>query len=212
MGTTNDLKSAQKIRDENLKMHDRDSTIYDFRHSYMRDREFQARFQKDVDFVGEVLCDRRKIRVLDCGAGTGNLSLKFIAKGWDVTAVDISSRMLTVLKSKCENAIESLTVVHSDIDKFLDSQSGVFDVVAFGATLHHLPDYLTSLKLASQVLNAGGVLYVTGEPNSTVQVSRSECLLNRLDEVINVIRKSLCDTSHLSRVLLKIIGSSKDDI
>src|ERR1700730_6621130 len=39
---------------------------------------------------------------LDCGGGTGNLSLKLLERGWSVSVVDVSSDMLAVLSQKCQ--------------------------------------------------------------------------------------------------------------
>src|SRR2546430_9045237 len=36
----------------------------------------------------------------DCGGGTGNLALKMLARGWNVTVVDVSDDMLDVLGEK----------------------------------------------------------------------------------------------------------------
>jgi ubiquinone/menaquinone biosynthesis C-methylase UbiE len=202
---------AEKVRQENILMHDRDSRIYDIRHPYMRDKAFQASFQEDLDLMGSVLGRLDEVRVLDCGAGTGNLTLKFLDFGWRVTALDISAGMLEVLLAKLLDGGDRLEIVEADAEVYLRDHKDTFDVVAFGATLHHLPDYIMALDYACKALKPGGILYVTGEPASVEQISSWEYRLLRLDEYLNVFYKVARHPRHILTVLGKVMCLARPD-
>jgi len=206
-----DSELAKKVRQENIKMHDRDSQIYDMRHPYMRDKKFQESFKSDLALMASSLELVKSVRVLDCGAGTGNLTLKFLDFGWRVTALDISGGMLEALRAKVTDGGDRLETVEADAEDYLRRQEGAFDVVAFGATLHHLPDYITVLKLACKALKPGGLLYVTGEPTLTTQVSFWEYRLLRLDEYFNVLYKMVSHPQHVLTVLGKVVALSRPE-
>jgi len=202
---------AEEVRQENIRMHDRDSRIYDTRHPYMRDKAFQASSKADLSLIISSLAPLESVKALDCGAGTGNLTLKFLDFGWRVTALDISSGMLEILRTKLTVGGDCLETIEADAEEYLRGHECAFDVVAFGATLHHLPDYLTALELACKALKPGGILYVTGEPGLVEQISPWEYRLLRLDEYFNVFYKALCNPKHVLIVLRKILGAASID-
>lgn len=206
-----DDEMAEKVRQENIMMHNRDSRVYDIRHPYMRDKAFQKSFMADLALMDSSLKLVEPARVLDCGAGTGNLTLRFLDFGWRVTALDISDGMLEVLRTKAPNNGDCLETVEADAVEYLRSQESIFDVVAFGATLHHLPDYITALELACKALKPGGLLYVTGEPALVDQVSPMEHRLLRLDEYFNVFYKMVSRPQHVLTVLGKMFGLSRPE-
>lgn len=200
---------AEKVRRENVRMHDRDSRIYDMRHAYMRDRAFQEGLRKDFALLKSRLGRHELATVLDCGAGTGNLSLKFLDCGWRVTALDISPGMLEVLRAKVRDSHARIETVEADVETYLRGRENAFDLVAFGATLHHLPDYLAALELACKALRPGGLLYVTGEPTLADQISPGERRLLRLDEYCNVFYKMAHHPRHIQAVLRKLLGLAR---
>ncbi len=206
-----DSELAAKVRQENIRMHNRDSRVYDMRHPYMRDKAFQESFQADLALMDSSLAHLEQVRVLDCGAGTGNLTLKFLDFGWRVTALDISGGMLEVLRAKVSNGGDRLETIEADAEEYLLRQESSFDVVAFGATLHHLPDYVAVLELACKALKPGGLLYITGEPALVEQVGPGEFRLLRLDEYLNVCYKMARRPQHILTVLGKLLNLSRRD-
>lgn len=63
----------------------------------------EAPYDQWVSFIIEAMTDNgisEKARVLDVGCGTGNISIPISKKGYDVTAVDLSSDMLMVAQQK----------------------------------------------------------------------------------------------------------------
>lgn len=82
-------------------------------------------------------------RVLDCGAGTGFLSLIAARLGHEVTALDLAPAMLEHLGRRA--AAEGLTV-ETAVGPATDPPSGRFDVVMERHLLWTLPDPATALS------------------------------------------------------------------
>src|SRR4051794_5818271 len=67
---------------------------YDHYECCASDAFFQNVIEQDLEAIGEKLGHRREpIRCLDCGGGTGNVTLKMLRRNWQVTVVDVSSDM-----------------------------------------------------------------------------------------------------------------------
>ncbi|HWG41261.1 MAG TPA: methyltransferase domain-containing protein [Gemmataceae bacterium] len=111
--------SHEEILKANEVYHDVEAGAYDATMPYIRNSFAQAIFNADIATIMGLLKHAQKpLSVLDCGAGTGNLTLlKFLALGCAVTAVDISRGMLERLRGKVSKADESrLQIVHGDVD------------------------------------------------------------------------------------------------
>ena len=101
---------------------------------------------------------------LDCGGGTGNLAMKMLARGYNVTVVDVSAEMLAVLKEKARAGGHSPRLVHSSIERFLGETRETFDLVAFSSVLHHLYSYASIVQLATAAVSPGGIFYSNFDP------------------------------------------------
>src|ERR1700676_1172787 len=96
---------------------------------------------------------------LDCGGGTGNLSLKLLERGWSVSVVDVSSDMLAVLSKKYQARQLSPLIVNQALEMYLAETSELHDLVCFGSVLHHLHSYLEVVNLAAARVRPGGFFY-----------------------------------------------------
>jgi len=108
---------------------------------------------------------RCKTRVaLDFGCGTGNLTSKLLDLGWKVVAADISDSMLAILRQKLPEACSSGRLQILKIaNKDLGFPDGHFGMVVTYSVLHHLFDYMHTIKELCRVLDKGGVLYLDHE-------------------------------------------------
>ena len=158
---------ADRIRNSNVEVHERESSIYNAVHPEIFGRFEQRRMIRDLDFIASHLPAATTIRALDIGCGTGNLTLRFLQRGFKVTAVDISPSMINVLKSHVRpELLPNIELVVADAESALSNpvMAGPWDVISFSAVLHHLPDYETVLAQALRYLRPGGLLYVCHEP------------------------------------------------
>jgi len=97
-------------------------------------------------------------RVLDAGAGTGDLARLAVEAGARVTAVDVSLEMMTVARLKLGIAA-TFRCVGGDI-AHLPLRSGSFDVVLTAFTLRHPTRLDETLRELRRVLIPGGRLVI----------------------------------------------------
>lgn len=184
-----DKDLSKRIKDENIKVHNIEAITYDALHSEIFNKYEQKKNEDDIKFIIEQISTKNP-SALDIGCGTGNLSLMLLRYGFSVTGVDISKEMLNVLRSKTTN--ESIRLIESDIDNFLRKQMQKYDVICFSSVLHHLPDYLETLKNATNLLKDDSIIWIVHEP---LPKNKEKTTIFRLLAVIDWI---------LSRILLRL--------
>jgi ubiquinone/menaquinone biosynthesis C-methylase UbiE len=128
---------------------------------------------------------------LDCGGGTGNLALKVLARGWNVTVVDVSAEMLAILKEKARVRGHSPRLVHSSIERFLQETRDTYDLVAFSSVLHHLYSYTSIVQLAAAVVRREGIFYSNYDP----VVPQSPFWTRAFDTLDIAVAKAIFDPS-----------------
>jgi SAM-dependent methyltransferase len=75
-------------------------------------------------------------RLLDVACGTGKSFLEFLARGYDVTACDVSAGMVAIARAKAAGAARCEVADMRELPVF-----GAFDLVTcLGDALNHLPD------------------------------------------------------------------------
>jgi len=125
----------------------------------------QQILDKDLDTIHSWFTSLgRTPHCLDCGGGTGNLALKLLARGCDVTVVDVSAEMLAVLKEKARAGGHSPRLVHSSIERFLEERRETYDFVAFSSVLHHLYSYASIVQQAAAAVCPEGIFYSNYDP------------------------------------------------
>lgn len=155
--------SARAIA-RNIAAYDRVALGYDANHLEIFNDIEQSRL---AAAVSEVLASAghhrdRPVRVLDVGAGTGNLTAHFLEAGAMVVSGDISTGCLQVVEERFRGTGRHAT-------QLLDGRSldvvpdGSFDVVACYSVLHHVPDYLSLVAEMARVTRSGGLVYIDHE-------------------------------------------------
>lgn len=166
---------------------------YDDYECCVTDPGIQAMLEQDLDAMASALSGSfKKIRCLDCGGGSGNLTLKMLQRGWDVTVVDVSPDMLAVAQSKLGAAGYQPRLVNDSIENFLSTTSNSFEVVTFSSVLHHLYEPTEVIRHIAPRIAPGGFFY------SNFDRPRPR---NRL------LTKSLLD---LDTVCAKLVSDRKD--
>ncbi len=95
-------------------------------------------------------------KVLDVGAGTGRLSLPLANRGASVTALDVSPKILELVKKKNSKIV---TIV-GDAES-LPFENNIFDIVTAAFLIVHLKNPTRFFDEAYRVLKDGGILVVT---------------------------------------------------
>ena len=127
-------------------------------------------------------------RVLEVGAGHGDLTVRFARPGVEVVATDISKRCLDVLGERFADA-EHVEVRHLDL--FDHDDGGGYDSAVLVNVLEHLPDDQAALEELRRLVRPGGhvLLYVPA----------FERLYSRFDQAVGHYRRY--DRTQLTRVV-----------
>jgi ubiquinone/menaquinone biosynthesis C-methylase UbiE/PAS domain-containing protein len=107
---------------------------------------------------------REGLKIMDLGAGTGNLVVRLLQAGASVSALDKSQDMLKVLRKKCQGFGDRLKVSYRDGCDLTGFSTASFDVVNVMLVMFAADRPLAMLREAVRVLRPGGALIIT-EPN-----------------------------------------------
>ncbi len=119
-------------------------------------------------------------KVLDLGAGEGSVTLPFLELGARVTAVDISSNQLEVLRETCKEHADRLEVRCEDINDTLQEPGKKYDIIAINSFLHHIPDYMAIVDKCISMLEPHGVFFTFQDPLRFDTVGRPSRLFTDL--------------------------------
>ena len=164
--TTQDPSAAEtRVIEANVAFYLQIAEKYDSYETYLFDPDLQQTLEDDLDMIGSHFSSLgRTPSCLECGGGTGNLTLKMCARGWAVTVVDVSEKMLGLLQEKACAQGHSPNLIQGPIERFLEKATEPYDLVAFSSVLHHLYSYLSIVERASKQLSLGGIFYSNYDP------------------------------------------------
>ncbi len=116
-------------------------------------------------------------RVLDLGCGTGRHSVAFAARGFDVTAVDISMSGLAQTRAWLAEIGSPASLARLDTRDALPFPSACFDAVFSNRVIHHalLARVRLTIREIHRLLRPHGLAYISlpgrnGEKSSGVQI------------------------------------------
>jgi len=154
---------SEEVISANVAFYREIAAKYDQYESCAMDDFYQRMLEDDLDKLrGQFATD--SVRCLDCGGGSGNLTLKMLKRGWHVTVVDVSPDMLKISRAKVEANSYEAEFVNDSVEHFLASCSQNYDVVAFSSVLHHLYSPLEVVKKVALRVKPGGFFYSNFDP------------------------------------------------
>jgi 2-polyprenyl-3-methyl-5-hydroxy-6-metoxy-1,4-benzoquinol methylase len=160
------LTLTEQIHEANVTVHRFEAKYYEALHPEVYSKKEQKRIINQLEAITNQIDNNHKI-ALDVGAGTGNLTGKLLALGYNVVATDISPEMCAILKNKFGAYMPThLTVYNSPIED-LNFGKGQFDLIAGYSVLHHLPEYTMALQNLCSYIKRGGVIYFDHEASPT---------------------------------------------
>jgi SAM-dependent methyltransferase len=137
------------------------------------DAAFEGPAALEARYLFAKLGDLRGKKVLEVGCGLGEASVAFAKRGAEVTATDISPKMVAFARELARRhgqQIEGAVGAAED----LDLPTGHFDVVYAANTIHHLADRNAFYAKVSRFLKPGG-LFCAWDPvkyNPAINVYR----------------------------------------
>ena len=126
-----------------------------------------------------ILGQRGECRVLEIGAGHGDFTDVLLGTGASVTVTEMSRPSAQVLQSRYQRNPRVEVVVDHDGDWIFNTDRP-FDMVAAVSVLHHIPDYLSFIGRAVELLSLGGSFVSWQDPLYYPRRSQAERAADRI--------------------------------
>ncbi|MFM8330747.1 MAG: class I SAM-dependent methyltransferase [Candidatus Methylumidiphilus sp.] len=139
--------------------------------SYYEEQSQQANVIEGFERVQKVLSrfyfahidgnsDEAGLKVIDIGCGAGTQAIVWARKGYQVSAVDVSERLIDVAKERAAKVGVAVDFKVGSASR-LPFAAESMDICLMPELLEHVPDWLTALEECSKVLKPGGMLFVS---------------------------------------------------
>lgn len=115
----------------------------------------------------DIISNKHKVKVLEMGVGTGEITKPLYDLGYEITGVDLSSKMIEIAKNYMKKAIFIL----ADFSDALNEISNKFDFIVFSYSIHHL-SYNNQIELLIKLnnyLNEDGVIIIGDVSTFTIE-------------------------------------------
>lgn len=126
---------------------------------------------EDLALFEKILGEYPDAKLLDVGTGGGHVSYLAARCVKEVTAYDLSEKMLAAVKEEAVKRGLANIVTRQGVAEHLPFEDGTFDVVASRYSAHHWRDVGMGLREISRVLKPGGLLVMmdTASPGEPVR-------------------------------------------
>ena len=121
-------------------------------------RHGQVEYLTTMKYIRECLSELARPRILEIGAGTGRYSVTLAKEGYSVTALELLSHNLELLKSKLDGS-EPIKVLQGNALDLSVLSNDSFDLTLLLGPMYHLytrSDQLQALSEAVRVTKPGG--------------------------------------------------------
>ncbi len=150
-------------------------------------------------------------RVLDLACGTGTATLEFVRRGFDVTAIDLSSEMLDILKKK--KKAHKIEIIKADMQNFKLSHP-VDAVTCFFDSINYLTeerDLKRCFRCVYDALDEEGIfLFDMNSIYGLAKVWGTNTLIREIDNIYSVWRSVYDASKHISTLYLTLfVGDGK---
>jgi len=131
-------------------------------HIYQHDSKFLGSYLESIGIILRRLDVRAGDRLIEFGAGSGQILLHLAKMGCDTTAIDVDPAFLSLIEKQ---AASQGVKVHTVLGTFLDGTDlGKFDRVFFHQAFHHGLPHMEMLAHCRKLLKPNGKIMLFGEP------------------------------------------------
>ena len=191
----------RKVAEANREYYAKTAQLYDTSETCVTNPELQQQLEKDIDQIVALLGEEPNLLyALDACGGTGNVALKLLRRGLNVTISDISETQLNIFQQKCATENFSARILMGEIAELLTNDTNQYDLIVFSSALHHLENISGVLQVAYDRLKPGGLLFTVFDPTITQNHHQITKLVLSLDYVLF---KVLGQTSDLPAALAR---------
>lgn len=155
---------------------------------------------------GEMSLIDETARILDLGAGTGNITERLAAnERRTVVAIDNNRTMLGLLQAKCRRLLRSdadapgVIAIKQDVTTLRGLDDEYFDIVIANNIFYALDDPGETLREAYRVLKSGGELRLSG-PKKTTRLDKLFLRIERELDARGVLRELRDDFDRVKRI------------
>jgi len=164
---------AESSLRRNVAIHNRIARRYEALHGEIFNDLEQERLRALLErATAEIRNDRKPIEALDLGCGSGNLTGHLLALGAAVTAADVATGFLALVRDRYPGTRLKIHQLNGRDLGEIDDES--FDLVTTYSVLHHIPDYLAACAEMARVCRKGGVVVIDHEASPNVWQSDGE--------------------------------------
>jgi SAM-dependent methyltransferase len=158
------------MTDQAIRMGELQEGVYDGAYSYAGDPhlahpELRAWIVHLVADVAQRAISRGlPPRLLEIGAGDGGLTEPLLARGFELTATEVSRPSVERLRAAFGDN-PRFTAVHDEAEDASGVEGGPFAAVLCASVLHHIPDYLSFVeRVVGRHLAPGGAFVSVQDP------------------------------------------------
>ncbi len=101
-------------------------------------------------------------RIVEFGAGWGNLTIQLAQMGYQVTAVDVEPNFTELIQRRAAALCVAITVVQQQMLEFEPTEQ--YDAAIFFESFHHCTDHLRMLNRLHAILRPDGQVFFAAEP------------------------------------------------
>ena len=155
-------QAGQQHIERNVRIHDRIAASYESTHDEIFNHVEQSRLRAALTRAKDgIATGSERLRALDFGCGSGNLTRHLLELGFEVTAADVSENFLRLVERR--HAGRPVETLRTDGESLAGIADASFDLVAAYSVLHHVPDYIGAVAELARVTRPGGVVYIDHE-------------------------------------------------
>lgn len=102
-------------------------------------------------------------RIVEFGAGWGNITIALAMMGFKVTSVDIEKNFCELVDRRAKQQGVCINVINSDFS-WIEQVGEPVDAILFFESFHHAADHLALLKALNKATRSDGRVYFAAEP------------------------------------------------